>query len=300
MNLLLPAGRGYRPLVRRVGQPWVGRGCCRALPHEHPRSIDSQRGDPRGRHPIPTGTSGFTLIELLVVIAVIALLAGLLLPALSRAKAKAHSLACVKNLRQLQLAWQLYADDHHDLMCPNQSDLNWGVSLPGSWILGHAIHSTSPTNITSGRLYPYTGWMSTYHCPADRSTFAGATTLRHRSYMLALNLGGSEYGNPVFNQRLKRRVADVASPAQAFAFLDASEHSINSGAFGVNAPDSAKASRWDDVPADRHLQSANLSFVDGRVEPRRWLALKPRSVGASALGNDLRDLRWLQARLPTP
>src|SRR5260221_11256376 len=106
-------------------------------------------GNPRTR---PGGTRpdhAFTLIELLVVIAIIAILAAMLLPALSKAKEKAHTVACISNLKQLQLGWTLYLPDFNDFMPPNSWDHVGGDAAGGtidSWVVGNA-RDVSSTNI---------------------------------------------------------------------------------------------------------------------------------------------------------
>jgi len=225
----------------------------------------------------------FTLIELLVVVAIIAILAAMLLPALSKAKTKAISIACINNLKQLEVCWHLYALDHQDLLVPNNSVYAFNTTnklADGvSWCPGYARYDPSPTNIEAGLLFPYNTSVAIYHCPADFSTVENPdgtklTTLRNRSYNLSQSLNGyPDYDSFIFAYipyfKKFTQIKDP-NPTSCIVFLDESADTLVDAQFGMPTQTYGGQNQWWDMPSDRHSRGANISFADGHVDHWRW------------------------------
>jgi prepilin-type N-terminal cleavage/methylation domain-containing protein len=276
---------------------------------------------PSPPNPAPRA-SGFTLIELLVVIAIIAILAAMLLPALSRAKIKAQQTLCLSNHRQLGYASILYADDYSDRLVVNANNVAINAGIVGwvndilSWDFPPSPSNPQnydPIPLQNALLGPYCAKVTgIYLCPGDRAP--AAKGIRIRTISMNGQMGGgavaaiagqaavvNQYGGPNF--KIFNKQSDIIgtgfAPVNAWVFIDEHPDSINDGLFRVDMKPGDNL--WADWPASNHGPVTPLTFADGHSEAHKWtdpaIANRPVTHTKPALPATApyTDLLWLQS-----
>jgi prepilin-type N-terminal cleavage/methylation domain-containing protein/prepilin-type processing-associated H-X9-DG protein len=288
-----------------------------------PRCVDSSISPVRGSR----RSTGFTLIELLVVIAIIAILAAMLLPALSKSKIKAQGTYCMNNTRQLTLGWLMFPDDNDNKLMPNPGwvggHMTWGndADNTNTLILADTTQSLMATYVKSAKVYK---------CPGDRVPAANGERVRSVSMNGALggkapsvqgsNPGGRTYyggGSPApfGNGALKPGDLTIPGPANIFVVLDEQADSMSAVngdatyAFDPGCPRTAEY--WRDLPASYHNRAGSFSFADGHSEIHKWLEIGGKTcyqVVGTAYGTSApwkttkmrnsSDYEWVESHMP--
>lgn len=223
-----------------------------------------------GTDPAGVRQRAMTLVELLVVIAIISILAALLLPALSGAKATGKQASCMNNLKQTQAAFQSYAADNAGKLVQNVAEGQpyEASAVIKSWVYGNMkilAEATNPVPIRQGELYPYIPQPAAYHCPADTEVAGGLP--RVRSYSMNSWIGSTEmygsYQDTAYRVFLKESDLAASSPAGIWVVIDEHPLTLDDGWFIVTMDDSQP---FEERPATRHQNAYALNFADGHAE----------------------------------
>lgn len=247
---------------------------------------------------------GFTLIELLVVIAIIAILAGLMLGTLGKAKLKAQGISCMNNTKQITLAWIMYSADNSEQLLDARFWVRGDVSDPASTdFVDIDAYGRPGFNLSKGLLDTYLGHnVKVYKCPGDprvstlRPKFTGTPACRSVAMNCYIGFGWDlDYFTYLKTTDLTR-----PGPANTFVIIDEGP-TINDAFFATDMdsydPKNMPGKKTTDAPATYHNKAGSLSFADGHSEIHKWKDSRTYGIlnyGWSSPNNV--DIDWLQSK----
>ncbi len=215
------------------------------------------------------GRKGFTLIELLVVIAIIAILLAILLPALNRVKEQGKRAVCLHNLKQLSLAWIMYADENNDVLVNgaigySNQNMSWGDHRGEiAWVDGlgpRGNEDAQRVEIEEGALWPYVKDHAMYKCPTGLPGEALTYAI-----MFSMNAVEHTWVKGIRGTHIKRK-SEIYNPAPALRLVFIDEGYMTPDAYAVYYHQET----WFDSPPVRHGDGSTLSFADGHADHWKW------------------------------
>ena len=261
---------------------------------------------------------GFTLIELLVVIAIIAILMGILMPALNRVREQGKRTTCLSNLKNLTLAWIMYADSNDDKLVNgdsgeyrtnrpamytdrtrpfNQSHYNEKPWCEVDTMNAGMTEQQKKQAIMDGALWPYTTTLKLYKCPTvERKVLQayGHISPPVRTYSIADSMNCVDW--PDMGAKMFKKRSEIKDATFRILFLD--DGGTNPSALGGWTVYTNQWKWWDPPPV-RHGDGSTFSFADGHSEYHKWM--DPRTIefgkrlparAFSEVQDQNQDLRW--------